>query len=124
MSTLDPTPLLGHRERPRRDQVLTTLAAFAPALAALGLSDVSLFGSVSRDEAHDHSDVDLLATVKDPDQLGVPALVSLQGDMSVACRAAVNLCLLGVDRHSVVCLARFHPDLLGHIQGDLLAIGT
>jgi predicted nucleotidyltransferase len=124
MSNLDPTPLLGTRERPRRDRVLSTLANFLPALNALGLDDVRLFGSVARDEASSTSDIDLLATVKDTKSLDVDALVNLQGDMSVACRAAVNLCLLGVDRHSVVALCRFHPDLLGHIQGDLIPIGV
>jgi predicted nucleotidyltransferase len=122
MSTLDPTPLLGPRERPQRDRILATLRTFAPALAALGLTKISLFGSVARDEAHEQSDVDLLACVEDPKNLDVPALVTLQSEMSIACRSAVTIVMLGVDRHSLVCLARFHPDLLRHIQPDLLPL--
>jgi predicted nucleotidyltransferase len=122
MSKLDPTPLLGTRERPRRDRVLTTLSAFAPALAAVGLSDVCLFGSVARDEATEKSDVDILATVREADKFNLKALVSVQSELALALRAAPNFVLVGVDRHSVVAVCRFHPGLLEHVSADLIVI--
>ncbi|MEO6603280.1 MAG: nucleotidyltransferase family protein [Polyangiaceae bacterium] len=45
---------------PRRDLVLSTLAAHHGDLVASGVRSLFLFGSVARDEARDGSDVDLL----------------------------------------------------------------
>jgi predicted nucleotidyltransferase len=47
-------------ERPRRDQVLATIAAHQQELRAEGVASLMLFGSVARDEAGPDSDVDLL----------------------------------------------------------------
>jgi predicted nucleotidyltransferase len=48
-------------ERPRRVDVLARLQAHDDEIRALGVSALSLFGSVARDEAGPESDVDLLA---------------------------------------------------------------
>lgn len=47
--------------RVRRDQAITLLRNNEAHLRAAGLLHVRLFGSVARDEATDHSDVDVLA---------------------------------------------------------------
>jgi len=43
-----------------RDKVLRVLAAHRTELAALGVKEISIFGSVARDEARLDSDVDVL----------------------------------------------------------------
>ncbi|MHB9148883.1 MAG: nucleotidyltransferase family protein [Thermoleophilia bacterium] len=43
-----------------RDKVLRVLAAHRDELAALGVKEISIFGSVARDEARLGSDVDVL----------------------------------------------------------------
>ena len=47
--------------RPGRDEVLETLRAHKAVLAErFGVTSISLFGSVARDQANDDSDLDLL----------------------------------------------------------------
>jgi predicted nucleotidyltransferase len=49
--------------RPRtREETLAALAALAPALRALGVRSLGLFGSYARGEQRPHSDVDALVT--------------------------------------------------------------
>ncbi len=50
----------------RRDAVLQILAAHRDEIAGFGVSSLSIFGSVARDEAGPESDVDLLV------EFGVP----------------------------------------------------
>ncbi len=49
-----------------RDEVLNVLAANRAVLSQFGVSRLSLFGSVARDEATDESDVDLLVEFDRP----------------------------------------------------------
>jgi len=49
-----------------RDEVLNVLAANRAVLGQFGVSRLSLFGSVARDEATDESDVDLLVEFDRP----------------------------------------------------------
>ena len=44
---------------PIKDDVCAKLAGMRPNLSARGISSLSLFGSVARDEAHEDSDIDL-----------------------------------------------------------------
>lgn len=46
-----------------RDEALAALAALAPALRALGVRSLGLFGSYARDEQRPGSDVDALVTL-------------------------------------------------------------
>ena len=47
-----------------RDEVCKKLLAMKPEFEARGITSVGLFGSVARDEATEHSDIDLAVTVK------------------------------------------------------------
>lgn len=49
---------------PLRDEVCEKLLAMKPELEACGVTSIGLFGSVARDEATEHSDIDLAVTVK------------------------------------------------------------
>ena len=49
-----------------RDTVVTLLKGHEDEIHRLGVSELSLFGSVARNEARSDSDVDLLATFRDP----------------------------------------------------------
>lgn len=60
----------------RRDEVLAILAEHQDEIRAQGVTSLSLFGSVARDEAGPESDVDLLIEVERP--FGLFALVRLQ----------------------------------------------
>ena len=64
---------------PRRDLVLSKLAAHHGDLAASGVRSLFLFGSVARDEARDGSDVDLL--VEFDRRVGFFALFRLQAQL-------------------------------------------
>ena len=51
----------------KRDQVLDVLRAHKSILAQrFGVSDLTLFGSVARDQANDDSDVDILVSYNKP----------------------------------------------------------
>ena len=50
----------------RRQEVLEKLAAHEAILHAKGVSSLELFGSLARDDASDHSDVDLLVEFDRP----------------------------------------------------------
>lgn len=51
----------------RRDEVLETLRAHKATLAGqFGVTSISLFGSVARDQAEDNSDIDVLVEFESP----------------------------------------------------------
>lgn len=50
----------------RREAALSILRDHVPDLPGLGIASLAVFGSVARDEAHDHSDVDLLVSFDHP----------------------------------------------------------
>lgn len=50
----------------RRDDVLRQLAAHQTEIASFGVKQLSLFGSVARDEARPDSDIDLLVEFDPP----------------------------------------------------------
>ena len=74
---------------PRRDLVLSELAAHRGDLAASGVRSLYLFGSVARDEARDGSDVDLL--VEFDHRVGLFALVRLQSQLESWLGTSVDL---------------------------------
>ena len=62
----------------RRSEALARLRALLPVLRErFGVSQVSLFGSVVRDEARADSDVDVLVEFEEP--VGLFSLVAVQG---------------------------------------------
>lgn len=63
-----------------RDEVLKKLADSRDQLHAMGLSSVSVFGSVARNEAGPESDVDLLVAFSKP--IGLFAFVRTQNALS------------------------------------------
>ncbi len=50
----------------RRDEVLQKLAAHKVQLDGFRVASMAVFGSVARDEAQEHSDVDLLVEFSEP----------------------------------------------------------
>ena len=67
------------------NDALQTLRAQQPLLESLGINALFLFGSVARDEAGEHSDVNLLAAPAGG-QFTFPALMNVQD----ACRRALG----------------------------------
>jgi uncharacterized protein len=74
---------------PRRDLVLSKLAAHQGDLAASAVRSLFLFGSVARDEASDGSDVDLL--VEFDRRVGFFALLRLQAQLEAWLGIPVDL---------------------------------
>jgi uncharacterized protein len=74
---------------PRRDLVLSKLAAHQGDLAASAVRSLFLFGSVARDEASDGSDVDLL--VEFDRRVGFFALFRLQAQLEAWLGIPVDL---------------------------------
>ena len=94
-----------------RDQVLHLLHLALPELRkAYGVKELSLFGSVARDEASPGSDVDILAAFSVP--LTLTAYMGLKADLENRLGAAVDLVTPGAIK----------PRLLASIEGDLLRV--
>lgn len=64
-----------------RERVLAALRRRAPKLQALGITRLSLFGSMARGEAGPESDVDLLVELDPESHFSPFELVDLQGDL-------------------------------------------
>lgn len=94
-----------------RDQILASLRQALPELRSrYGLKDLSLFGSVARDEAGPQSDVDVLVTYAEPvtlrafmglkteleRRLGMPVDLLTPGAIKSRLRAAIERDLLRV----------------------------
>jgi predicted nucleotidyltransferase len=65
----------------KRNAVLNTLRAHEIELKKLGVERLYLFGSVSRDEAGAHSDIDLFFDFDDP-KFSLIELISVQNHLS------------------------------------------
>jgi len=72
-------PVLAERER-----VLAQLRAEAPRLRALGITHLSLFGSIARGKAGPGSDVDLLIEVDPDSHFSLFEVVDLQDELGAA----------------------------------------
>ena len=94
-----------------RDQILALLRQALPELRAkYGLRDLSLFGSVARDEAGAGSDVDVLATYAGP--LTLHAFMGLKADLENRLGMPVDLVTPGA----------LKPRLRAAIERDLLRV--
>lgn len=94
-----------------RDQILALLRQALPELRAkYGLRDLSLFGSVARDEAGPGSDVDVLATYAGP--LTLHAFMGLKADLERRLGTPVDLVTPGA----------LKPRLRAAIERDLLRV--
>ena len=94
-----------------RDQVLALLHQALPELREkYGLRDLSLFGSVARDEAGPGSDVDLLATYAGP--LTLQSFMGLKAELEDRLGAHVDLVTPGA----------LKPRLRAAIERDLLRV--
>ena len=94
-----------------RDQVLSLLRQALPELRTkYGLQDLSIFGSVARDEARPGSDVDLLATYKGP--LTLHAFMGLKSELERRLGVKVDLVTPGA----------LKPRLRQAIERDLLRV--
>lgn len=60
-----------------KDSVLQTLRAHQAELQAMGVKHIALFGSVARDEADEHSDIDLLVDLDAEKRISVFDYVGL-----------------------------------------------
>jgi predicted nucleotidyltransferase len=70
----------------RRDEVLTKLAEHEAELRAMGVRELSLFGSTVRDEARATSDVDLLVDLERPAGLFKLTEVQLRLEEILGCK--------------------------------------
>lgn len=50
----------------KRDQAIAILKQYEQPLKSFGVKSLSIFGSVSRDEAHPESDIDILVEFSEP----------------------------------------------------------
>ena len=65
-----------------RDEVLNRLRRHQPALRALGVRHLSLFGSLARREAGAGSDVDVLLDIDPATPVSLLGIVRIQNDLS------------------------------------------
>jgi predicted nucleotidyltransferase len=94
-----------------RDQVIRTLQAHKAELAATyGVRSLALFGSLARNEATGHSDVDLL--IKFDRTVGYFGLVALQNHLADLLRRPVDL----------GTLAALKPRLRQQVEQDLVYV--
>ncbi len=92
-----------------RQEVLDKLEANSTALRQMGVKSLSLFGSLARDEATDHSDVDLLVEFDRP--IGLFQFIRVQQYLQE---------ILGVDRVDLVMLDALHEELRDNILRDAI----
>jgi len=98
-------------QAPRRDAVESLLAGCAPALRALGVRRVALFGSSARDEARPDSDLDLLVDFL-PDQATYRNLLAVHDLLAARLGRRVDLVtpegLSPLTAAKILAEARFH----------------
>ncbi len=92
-----------------RQEVLDKLEANRSQLRRMGVKSLSLFGSLARDEATDHSDVDLLVEFDRP--IGLFQFIRVQQYLQN---------ILGVDRVDLVMLDALHEALRDNILRDAI----
>ena len=92
-----------------RQEALDTLEANRSQLRQMGVKSLSLFGSLARDEATDHSDVDLLVEFDRP--IGLFQFIRVQHYLQE---------VLGVDRVDLVMLDALHEELRDDILRDAI----
>ena len=92
-----------------RQGVLDKLEANRSALRQMGVKSLSLFGSLARDEATDHSDVDLLVELDRP--IGLFQFIRVQHYLQE---------VLGADRVDLVMLDALHEELRDDILRDAI----
>lgn len=90
-----------------RQEVLDTLEANRTELRRMGVKSLSLFGSLARDEATDHSDVDLL--VEFDRSIGLFNFIRVQQYLQE---------ILGVERVDLVMPDALHEELRDDILRD------
>ena len=78
-----------------RDEVLSILAAHREEFEAMGVRELSIFGSVARDEARDGSDVDVLVEYLPGTRLSYFRVFDLQDRLEELLGATVDLVTLG-----------------------------
>ena len=85
----------------RRKHILKVLDAHRDEInSRFGVSSLSVFGSVARDEAAEESDVDLLVTFKDTP--GIFGFLELKEYLENLLQSHVDLVTRSADRKSVV----------------------
>ena len=92
-----------------RQEVLDKLKANRNELRQMGVKSLSLFGSLARDEATDHSDVDLLVEFDRP--IGLFQFIRVQHYLQK---------VLGVDRVDLVMPDALHEELRDNILRDAI----
>ena len=85
----------------RRDDALRILAAHREELTTMGVRELSIFGSVARDEAGDGSDVDVLVDYEPGIRLSYFRLFDLQERLEKLLGAKVDLVTVGGLRHGL-----------------------
>ena len=92
-----------------RQEALDKLESNRGELRQMGVKSLSLFGSLARDEATDHSDVDLLVEFDRP--IGLFQFIRVQQYLQE---------VLGVDRVDLVMLDALHEELRDDILRDAI----
>lgn len=95
-----------------RDEALTRLRSHEPELRSSGIKALFLFGSTSRNETSDNSDVDLLCDLNDSDNLGLLEFVRLKDRMSDVLTVPVDL----IERRTV------RPRIWERIEPELVRV--
>lgn len=92
-----------------RQRILDKLEANRSELRQMGVKSLSLFGSLAREEATDHSDVDLLVEFDRP--IGLFQFIRVQQYLQK---------VLGVERVDLVMLDALHEELRDEILRDAI----
>ncbi|SDD35596.1 hypothetical protein SAMN05444678_11275 [Sphingomonas sp. YR710] len=95
-----------------RDEALARLRSHEHELRSSGINALFLFGSTSRNETRDDSDVDLLCDLNDSDNLGLLEFIRLKDRMSDVLALPVDL----IERRTV------RPRIWERIEPELVRV--
>jgi predicted nucleotidyltransferase len=95
-----------------RDEALARLRSHEHELRSSGINALFLFGSTSRNETRDDSDVDLLCDLNDSDNLGLLEFIRLKDRMSDVLALPVDL----IERRTV------RPRISERIEPELVRV--
>ena len=94
---------------PLKDEIIGRLLAHKDELGALGIDRLSLFGSVARGEASEHSDVDLVVLFKPEAKVGL-RIVSIKKRLEDIIGRPVDLLRSPIEKSRL--LKNITPDLI------------
>ncbi|QHN02499.1 nucleotidyltransferase [Granulicella sp. WH15] len=84
-----------------KNTVLEILRIHAPELKAAGVAHLRLFGSIARDEANEHSDIDLMADLDPAMKVTLFTLGGLQHQVNTLLGTEVDLTFTAMMREPI-----------------------